>query len=201
MQSPAMANSIGLVDGGDMMPILCEEPSVYPEWLLEENSLDPDPKWHVVYTRARHEKSLARHMVDHQMSFYLPLVQKESFIRGRRTRSFLPVFSGYLFYFGDAPGDLPRLAPHCVSCVFPVSDQDQLRNELRAIHQLLAEGCPMTIEARLSAGRKVRVKSGALKGIEGTIIRRKNSHRLLVAVEYLQQGVSIEVDDYMVETI
>ena len=135
------------------------------------------------------------------MSFYLPLVEKEQFLRGRRVRSYLPVFSGYLFYFGDAPSDLVKLAPSCVSRVLPVENETGLENELRGIRSLLAVGTPITIEANLVPGQRVRIKSGALSGLEGSILQRKSGLRLLVAVKYLQQGVSIEIDDFMVETI
>ncbi|MFY8199165.1 MAG: transcription termination/antitermination protein NusG [Pirellula staleyi] len=183
------------------MPILHEEISVYPDSLLEQNPSMEFQHWYLVYTRARHEKSLARRLHSHAMSFYLPLVAKEQFLRGRKVRSYLPVFSGYLFYFGDQPDELRKLAPSCVSRVLPVENETQLESELRGIQLLLSVGTPLTIESSLAPGQRVRIKSGALSGLEGTILKRKNGVRLLVAVNYLQQGVSIEIDDFMVETI
>jgi transcriptional antiterminator RfaH len=47
----------------------------------------------------------------------------------------------------------------------------------------------------------VRIKSGALMGLEGMILTRRGETRLLIAVHYLQQGVSVQIDDYMVEPI
>jgi hypothetical protein len=183
------------------MPILCEEISLFPDSLLEPSHSNELHHWYLIYTRARHEKSLARHLHSHEMSFYLPLVHKETFSRGRRMRTYLPVFSGYLFYFGDSPWDLPKLAPSCVSRVLPVENEFELENELRAIHSLLAVGVSITVEASLVPGQRVRIKSGALRGLEGTILNRKGGLRLVVAVNYLQQGVSIEIDDFMVEAI
>lgn len=184
-----------------MMPILQEEISEYPQGLLCESAPDEVNQWYVVYTRSRHEKSLARHLYRNSMAFYLPLVLKEQFHRGRRIHSRLPVFSSYLFYFGDRPGDVSALAPYCVSRVLPVENQIELNSELRSIHSLLAARKPMTIESRMEVGQRVRIKSGVLSGLEGTIINRKSGCRLLVAVNYLQQGVSIEIDDFMVERI
>ncbi|MCC7335963.1 MAG: antitermination protein NusG [Pirellulaceae bacterium] len=183
------------------MPILKEEVNEFPHDLLSECTPNEVQQWHVVYTRSRHEKSLARHLFCNSMAFYLPLVLKEQFHRGRRIQSLLPVFSNYLFYFGDRPWDVSALAPYCVSRILPVEDQVELNSELRTIHSLLAARKPMTIESRLEAGLKVRIKSGVLCGLEGTIINRKSGCRLLVAVNYLQQGVSIEIDDFMVERI
>ncbi|MFN7875727.1 MAG: transcription termination/antitermination NusG family protein [Pirellula sp.] len=183
------------------MPILCEETSIYPQDLLDAQENNSNWCWYLVYTRSRHEKFLARHLLSKSMSFYLPLVSKEHFTRGRRTHSYLPVFSGYLFYFGDAPSDVYKLAPACVSSVMPVTNEIQLVNELRGIQTLLSSGIQLTIEASLMPGNQVRVRSGCMSGLEGTVLKRKGRTRLLVAVNYLQQGVSIEIDDCMLEPI
>jgi len=40
-----------------------------------------------------------------------------------------------------------------------------------------------------------------LEGLEGVVVRRQKTSRLVVAVSYLNQGVSVEIDDFMVEPI
>jgi hypothetical protein len=40
-----------------------------------------------------------------------------------------------------------------------------------------------------------------MMGMEGIIVKRRGRTRLLVAVSFLQQGVSIEIDSYLVEPI
>ena len=41
----------------------------------------------------------------------------------------------------------------------------------------------------------------SLAGLEGTVIRRRGAERLLVVVEFLQQGASVQLDDFQVERI
>ena len=65
----------------------------------------------------------------------------------------------------------------------------------------IACGEPLTPEARLDAGRPVRVRSGAFLGMEGVVIRRANETRLLVAVNFLQRGASVLLDDCQVEPL
>ena len=48
---------------------------------------------------------------------------------------------------------------------------------------------------------RVRIRSGPLTGLEGLVIRRRGQDRLLVAVEFLQQGASVQIDDFEVERI
>ena len=45
------------------------------------------------------------------------------------------------------------------------------------------------------------MKSGSLMGLEGTILARRGEDRLVVAVEFLQQGVSVLISDFQVEPI
>jgi transcriptional antiterminator RfaH len=48
---------------------------------------------------------------------------------------------------------------------------------------------------------RVRVRSGAFADFEGTIIRRAGETRLLVAVDFLQQGASVQLDDCQLERV
>src|SRR5688500_17246415 len=83
------------------MPILSKEPSVYPENLLTELAgADSSRQWWAVYTKPRQEKSLARQLVQLRVPFYLPLIPKTSFQKGRKTQSYLRLFGSYLFLFG-----------------------------------------------------------------------------------------------------
>jgi hypothetical protein len=57
------------------------------------------------------------------------------------------------------------------------------------------------MESRLAPGRRVRVRHGALAGLEGTVLLRRGRTRLLVAVDFLQQGASVDIEDYCLEAI
>ena len=180
---------------------------MFPENLLDDPTglqLEGPPServWWVVYTKSRHEKSLARDLLGHRIPFYLPLVARDHLIRGRRVHAHLPVFPGYLFLFGSPDERVASLTTNRISRILPVLTQDELRRDLRQLANLIALGAPLTIEQRLSPGRMVRIRNGAMAGIEGTIIQRRGSDRLLIAVNFLQQGVSIEINDFMVEPI
>jgi hypothetical protein len=38
-------------------------------------------------------------------------------------------------------------------------------------------------------------------GLEGTVVERRGEERLLIAVHFLQQGVSIQISDFQVEPL
>ncbi len=184
-----------------LMPILAIETSIYPNELLDGAAKDDERNWCVVRTKARQEKALARELVNRETSFYLPLIPKDQVIRGRHVQSHLPIFSGYVFVKGSDEERGRVMSSRRVSSVIPVHDETQLVRDLHQVRTLIECDAPLTIEGRLVAGDRVRVKHGAMQGIEGVIIRRDNGNRLLVAVSYMQQGVSIQIDDYMVEPL
>ena len=155
----------------------------------------------MLYTRPRQEKSLARDLLSREIPFYLPLVPRRLLIRGRPVFSHVPLFSGYVFVHGSHEDRLRSLMTNRVAQVFSVDDGDRLRCDLQNIQLLIESGAPLTVESRLEANQPVRVRAGAMAGLEGIVLRRKNETRLLVWVKLLQQGVSLEIDDFLLEPI
>jgi transcriptional antiterminator RfaH len=109
------------------------------------------------------------------------------------------LFPGYVFVYGDERARYAALTTDCVSRWLPVADPAALTRDLRHIQHLIEIGAPLTLEARLQPGMRVRIRSGMFLGLEGAIIRRENRLRLLVAVKFLQQGASVLLDDCQVE--
>ena len=184
------------------MPILAAEPSIYPERLLDNlDVLSADRSWWAVYTRARQEKAVARQLLAQHVPFYLPLVPRQSLIRGRRVQSFVPLFGGYLFLLGTDSERVKCLATNRVAQILPVPDGEQLAGDLKNVQHLILADAPLTVERQLKPGRKVRVKAGALQGLEGTVITQRGKSKLVVAVQMLQQGVSMEIDNFLLEPL
>jgi transcription antitermination factor NusG len=184
------------------MPILKEEPNLYPETLLDEAPADvPGRRWLALYTKARQEKSLARELYKYGIPFYLPLVKKTSVSRGRRRTSLAPLFGGYVFLFGSEEERIKCLTTNRISRVLAVEDPDQLAFDLRQLRQLIAANAPLTVESRLGPGQQVRVRQGAFAGLEGTVLKRRGQTRLLVSINFLQQGASVEIDDFMLDPL
>ncbi len=185
------------------MPILARETSVHPQNLFDDPDLeldDSERRWWAIFTKSRNEKALARELERCDVPFFLPLVSRRNRIRNRYVDSFNPLFSGYLFLYGREDERIRALTTNRVSLMLHVPDQDQLRSDLRQLHHLIEIDAPLTIERRLAPGRRVRIKYGPMRGIEGVVTQRRGGkRRLLVAVEFLQSGVSVEIDDFMVE--
>ncbi len=150
----------------------------------------------------RQEKQLMRRLRTQSCAFYAPIVPKRSRAPSGRIRvSHVPLFAGYVFLYGTGAERHTAMTTNCVSRCLAVPDGTQLTSDLRRIHQLIACGQPLTPEARLDAGRLVRIRSGPFLGMEGTVIRRANEARLMVAVNFLQRGASVLLDDCQIEPL
>ena len=46
----------------------------------------------------------------------------------------------------------------------------------------------------LTVGQRARIRSGALAGMEGIVLRKKNSCRVVLTLEHIQRSIAVEVD-------
>lgn len=185
------------------MPILGRETSVHPSNLLSELATHDadDRQWWAVYTKARQEKAFARQLVSMDVPFYLPLVPKDNLIRGRKVQSHIPLFGGYVFLYGCEDERIKSLTTNRVSTILSVEDQEQLTHDLRQVSSLIEVNAPLTLEKQLDSGDPVRIKAGPMQGLEGVVVSRRGQTKLLVSVKMLQQGVSVEIDDFVLEPL
>lgn len=187
------------------MPLLAKEIDLFPADLLdvaEATIQDSDARWWALYTISRREKQLMRKLVTLDISFYGPVVERRyRSPNGRVRTSYEPLFSNYVFVYGDPSQRYAAMTTNCVSQCYDVKDGPQLVEDLRRIERLIQLGHPLTPETCLERGDQVRVKTGAFAGFEGTILRRDKETRLLVAVNFTQQGVSVLLDDCQLEPL
>lgn len=187
------------------MPILATEPDHFPpELFASESYFDHLPlgNWWLVYTRSRKEKEMMRRLYAAQVAFYGPMIHRRSRSPSGRVReSHVPLFPGYVFLFGDEGARRTALQTNCVSTISAVQDGGRLTSELASLVRLIASDCVVLPEQRLEPGIKVRVTSGPLRGQEGTVIERRGKRRLVVAINLLQQGASVDLDECDVESL
>jgi len=191
------------------MPILPRQRDVFPDDLLEDSSALAvcgravgELGWVAFYTLSRREKDLMRKLATATIPFYAPLVKRRLRSPGGRVRlSFVPLFPGYVFSLVDDDQRRTALATNTVARWLPIGDPAGFVSDLRNIKRLIASDQPLTPEALLEPGQPVRVRSGPLQGLEGTVVKRRGGERLVVAVRFLNQGASIELEDVDLERL
>ena len=164
-------------------------PLVYPDAALIEEMVG---RWWVAHTKARNEKSLAWDLLKRGTSYFLPMVEKVRAIRGRKVKSIMVLFPGYLFFCGSEDDRYRAMTTNRIASTIEVTDQDRLIKELSYIQTAMSGPKQLDPFAYLRAGRRCVVRAGPLKGIEGLLIRRKNIDRLVLRVQVLGQAVSTE---------
>jgi transcriptional antiterminator RfaH len=185
------------------MPLLELEPFVFPDNLLEDSSFqgEAEGQWWVLHTRPRAEKSLARRLRKRRVAHFLPLYHREWRAESRLRSSYLPLFPGYLFVYGDYQARLFALETNLVVRTLEVKDQEQLTGDLRRVYKLVESGSPLAPEDRLVPGSPVEIISGPFAGMAGKILRRGKKLHFFVEVHLLQQGVSVEMESWMFQAI
>jgi len=162
-----------------------------------------EQKWWVLQTRSRAEKSLARRLLQRGVSFFLPLHERRRRIQRRLVRSHLPLFPGYLFFRGSEESRREALETNLVVNCLQVEEQRRFANDMARIYELVTSGAALSPEERLAPGMAAEITSGPLAGRRGKILRCGHGRALkfVVAVDFLQQGVSVEVDDSMIRAV
>jgi transcription antitermination factor NusG len=154
------------------------------------------PHWYATYTCANHEKRVAARLDAMTIEHFLPLYRSVRRWKDRRVSLDLPLFPGYVFVRVAISNQLQVLqVPSVVHLVgfggYPLALPDDEMAILRTglAQQLRAEPHPF-----LTAGRRVRIRSGPLAGLEGIFLRRKGGHRVVVSIEMIQRSISVDAD-------
>jgi len=121
--------------------------------------------------------------------------------RGRKIRSLLPLFSGYVFFCGNENQRLELLRTNRVANVIIVKDQQKLLSELVQIEQALKAGVPLAPHKYVRKGQLCRVTAGPLADLQGVVVITKNAARLVLQIDMLGQAASVEVDADMIEVV
>lgn len=170
------------------MPLLKREPDLYPPDLFSAGG--ESRPWWAAHVRSRQEKSLARHLLERHLPFYLPQQEKRVAAHGRVRTSHLPLFPGYVFFRGGSDERLAVLRSQLVVRTLEVRDQPLLDAELARLWRLQATGALLVPHEWLGPGDEVKVTEGPFRGFTGTVVREGGSDRLIVSVTLLRRAVA-----------
>lgn len=158
----------------------------------------PRPEnWYALYTCPRHEKHVAEQIERRSFSCFLPLYRSLRRWKDRRKELELALFPGYVFVRMNLenrlqvlqlPGVVRLVSFNGQPAALPVDQIEELQGRLSGV--VRAEPHPY-----LRAGRKVRVRSGPMQGLEGIIVRRKDGCRLIFSIDLIMRSVAVEVDE------
>ena len=152
--------------------------------------------WFAIWTRSRHEHIVREQIERKHLDAFLPTITRWSHWKDRKKKIDWPLFPGYCFARFEEQESLAILK--CTGVVNIVSVEGRPApipdHEIEGIRRLLEsdlqyDPCPLIRE-----GMMVEVTHGALKGVVGRLVRKGAHARLILSVDLIGQGVSVEVD-------
>jgi transcriptional antiterminator RfaH len=161
-----------------------------------------EERWYTVYTRTRHEKSVAEHCSQRGITAFLPLYQVQKRWKQRLAQVLLPLFPSYLFVhialhdrfrILGLPGIVSLVCFNNVPAQVPESQIESLKQAV-----ILGRAEPYVY---LHSGKRVRVTAGPLVGLEGIIVEVKNRVQVIVSFEWMARSVAISLNATDVEAL
>jgi transcriptional antiterminator NusG len=166
---------------------------------------DTSACWYAIRTRSRHEKVATRELEAQGVPVFLPLMTSVRQWSDRKTKVEMPLFPGYAFVRVNflSPDRVRVLqATGVVNFVGPKPGEASIPDEqIESIRTILLRKIPVEEHPFLSLGQRIRVRSGSLSGVEGILVAVKGTRTLVISVEPIQRSVSINLEDYEVETV
>jgi transcription antitermination factor NusG len=171
------------------MPVLKRQVDAFPESIFSI-----DQPWRVAHVRSRQEKALARYLREFNIAYYLPQMEKRVRRSTRTVVSYLPLFSGYVFFKGNADAASRAIRSHVIANLLEPVSQAELAAELKQLHDLQINERKLIPYPYVGEGDTVLITEGAFQGYRGIVVRERGQERLVVSVSFIRQSVAVDID-------
>lgn len=160
-------------------------------------------QWYAIRTHSRHERVVSQQLEKQGIEDFLPTVTHTRKWSDRVKRVEMPLFSGYGFVrlVLSSPDRLRVLQTHGVAgfvglntVATPIPD-----SQIDDVRKLLASKIPFQEEPFLKVGQRVRIRGGALDGVEGILSAHHDDRSLVISIEPIQRSLSVRIKGYDVE--
>ena len=182
--------------------------TVNQSWELPSMAPNPAPdieNWYAGHPRARHERVVVQRLHEQGVKTFLPLVTEVHRWSDRRKSVEVPLFGCYVFVKLPSTGE-DRLRVLRIDGVFkfvgtrgvgtPIAE-----TQIDAIRILIGQQMPWSTHPFLQIGQRVRVRGGALDGVEGILVSRNDDNTLVVSIDAIQRSLAVRIEGYDVEPV
>ena len=162
-----------------------------------------DERWYAAYTCANHEKRVAAQLQARSVEHVLPFYSSLRRWKDRRVLVDIPLFPGYVFVRLALCQRLRVLQiPSVVRLVgFGGQPHALADGEVALLRNSLTGATRFAPHPHLSAGSRVRIARGPLRGVEGILVRKKKQFRVVLSIDVIACSASVEVDSADIERI
>ncbi|HUN62729.1 MAG TPA: UpxY family transcription antiterminator [Candidatus Sulfotelmatobacter sp.] len=159
--------------------------------------------WYAVYTRFQHEKTSAACLEKKGFEVFVPVYRAVHRWSDRNRTVILPLFPCYLFVRTGLHRKADVLQTKGIRHMVESAGRgcEVSEEEIAGLRRICHFESRVQPHAFWEQGDRVRIRRGPLCGIEGILKREKNEYRIVVCIELLKKGVSVEVDRMDVERL
>lgn len=146
------------------------------------------PRWYAIFVRTNYERTITKQLAMFGEETFLPLNKDE-----RNT----PLFPGYVFCKTELHKGIRLYSIRGVIRILgnhagPVALADE---EIVAVKRMHMCGLRVYSYSQVySVDQRVRLSSGPLQGVSGTIVENINDIHFVVSIPLLMRSVSVQVD-------
>ena len=173
--------------------------------VLNISVINMQTQWYAVQTRSNFEKLVTRELSAKGIENYCPLLEELHQWADRKKAVQRPVFPGYVFARFQDMGATRQIIRQTNGAIRILGSSEKIEAvpdlEIESLQRLLKSGHSCFRHPFFQEGEIVRVKCGALKNVEGKLVRIKNRTRLVLSVNMLCNSIAVEVDALSVEAV
>jgi transcription antitermination factor NusG len=179
--------------------------TLYEDALSRGTAPEEPSFWFAVQTRPRHEKKVNSELHEKGIPSFLPLHRERKRWSDRHQWVEAPLFSQYLFVklLPTAEWRLRVLQTAGIvqfvgatRCGTPIPNE-----QIESLRAIVSHRIPTTLHEFLRVGERVRIRGGALEGVEGILSAIRNDKSLVVSVDLIQKSIAIQIDGFEVERV
>lgn len=161
------------------------------------------PQWYAVYTYGRHEKKVAAQLAEKSAVCFLPLRRVMSRWKDRQKLVEFPLFPGYVFVNIPLTEKLKVLSTGGVVSLIGFNSKPEPipAEQILAIMAFMEENLAYDPYPYITEGKRVEIKHGLLKGLQGILVRKKSAYKFVISVDIIQKSVALEIDAADVEPV
>jgi transcription antitermination factor NusG len=154
-----------------------------------------EPPQYALQVRYRYERQVEQSLRVRGFAPFLPVFKSRRRWSDRITEIETPLFPGYVFCSMDLGNRMPVLSTPGVVGIVAAGKQPLPVDpyELEAVRAMIVRGIDVQ-PCFATPGQKVRIGTGPLKGIEGSLLQVRGKNRLVVRISILNRSISAIID-------
>jgi transcription antitermination factor NusG len=161
--------------------------------------------WFAVQTRSRHEKKAHAELQEKGIQSFLPLFAEKHKWSDRQRVVDVPLFPQYLFVRIAVSSDERISVLRTNGVVGLVGTKGSgiaiPDAQIERIQRVIDQKIPYNPHLYLNVGKRIRIRGGALDGLEGILTAVNGDQTLVVSVELIQRSLAVRITGFDIEPV